>query len=221
MMSVIARTETVGRPQSFGEEIANSLCHGLALLAAIGALPVLIVNAIRDGGGASIAGAGIFGATMLMLYLTSTIYHALPAGKGKRIFLVLDHCAIFLLIAGTYTPFALGALRGAWGWALFGVVWGLAVFGILIKTVFAARGDLLSTCFYLAMGWLVVIAVKPMFEAIPATGLLWLLAGGLAYTLGVVFYVLDNRIHYAHFVWHLFVVAGSLCHFAAVIWYAA
>jgi len=155
-----------------------------------------------------------------MLYLASTLYHALPVGKGKRVFLVLDHCAIFLLIAGTYTPFALGVLRGAWGWSLFGVVWGLAVIGILSKTLFTAGSGVLSTGLYLAMGWLVVTAARPMIDVVPTTGLLWLLAGGLAYTLGVVFFLLDNRVRYAHFVWHLFVVAGSLCHFAAVVGYA-
>ena len=211
----------MGRSQTFGEELANSLSHGLALLAAIGALPVLIVDAVRDGGAASIVGASVFGVTMLMVYLTSTIYHALPLGMGKRVFLVLDHCAIFLLIAGTYTPFALGALSGAWGWSLFGVVWGLAVIGILSKTAVVARSDIFSTCLYLAMGWLVVIAARPMLETVPTAGLLWLLAGGLAYTLGVGFFLLDGRIRYAHFVWHLFVVAGSLCHFVAVIRYAA
>ena len=209
------------RAQTLGEEIANSLCHGLALLASIAALPVLIVDAVRDGGGVSIVGASVFGTTMLLLYLTSTIYHALPFGRGKRAFLVLDHCAIFLLIAGTYTPFTLGVLNGSWGWSLFGVVWGLAIVGILLKTVFAARGDVFSTSLYLAMGWLVVIAVHPMLNAVPTAGLLWLLAGGLAYTLGVTFFILDSRIRYGHFVWHLFVVVGSVCHFVAVLRYAA
>ena len=208
------------RQQTLGEEIANSLCHGLALLASIAALPVLIVDASRDGGGASIVGASIFGATMLILYLTSTIYHALPHGKGKRAFLVLDHCAIFLLIAGTYTPFTLGVLHGSWGWSLFGVVWGLAIFGSVLKTIFAAHAGLVSTSLYLAMGWLVIIAAHPMLAVVPMAGFLWLLAGGLAYTLGVTFFLLDSRIRYSHFVWHLFVVAGSACHFVAVLKYA-
>lgn len=220
-MIVIAKTDSLERTQTVGEEVANSVSHGLALLVSIGALPVLIIDAVHDGGGTSIVGAGIFGTTMLMMYLTSTLYHALPTGRGKRIFLVLDHCAIFLLIAGTYTPFTLGPLRGAWGWSLFGVVWALAVLGILSKTIFSARSDKLSTALYLAMGWLIVVAVRPMFDEIPITGLLWLLAGGLAYTLGVAFFLLDSRIPYAHFVWHVFVAAGTFCHFVAVTGYAA
>ena len=218
---MIAKTDTSERPQTIGEEVANSISHGLALLVSIIALPVLIIDAVRDGGGTSIVGASIFGTTMLMMYLTSTLYHALPTGRGKRVFLVLDHCAIFLLIAGTYTPFTLGALHGAWGWSLFGVVWGLAIMGILSKTIFSARADKLSTGLYLAMGWLIVVAVRPMFDVIPITGLLWLLAGGLAYSLGVAFFLLDSRIRYAHFIWHVFVVAGSFCHFVAVTGYAA
>lgn len=215
-----AEAEALERPQSFGEERANSLCHGLALLASVVALPILIVNAIHDGGAAAIIGASVFGATLILLYLASTIYHALPDGKAKRVFLVLDHCAIFLLIAGTYTPFTLGVLRGAWGWTLFGLVWGFAAFGILTKTLATARSGVLSTSLYLVMGWLVVIVAKPMVELVPAAGLWWLLAGGLAYTLGIVFFVLGHRIRYAHFVWHLFVVTGSACHVVAVIRYA-
>lgn len=209
------------RAQSPGEEIANAISHGVALLGSIVAIPVLVIGAVRDGGVAGVVGASIFGATMLLLYLASTIYHALPAGKAKRVFLVLDHCAIFLLIAGTYTPFTLGVLRGSWGWSLFGVVWGLTIFGILIKTVLGTRYRGLSTGLYLVMGWLVIVAAQPMLNAVPVPGLLWLLAGGLAYTLGVVFFLIDSRVRYAHFVWHLFVVAGSFCHFVAVFWYAA
>jgi hemolysin III len=181
----------------------------------------LIVGAVHHSGAASVAGAAVFGVTLLSLYLCSTVYHALPAGKAKHVFRILDHCAIFLLIAGTYTPFTLGALRGAWGWSLFGVVWGLALFGILCKTLMSARSHVLSTGLYLAMGWLVVIAVEPLFDAVPAPGLLWLLAGGLAYTLGVVAFAVDARIRYAHCLWHLFVVVGSACHFVAVFWYSA
>ena len=160
------------------------------------------------------------GATLLFLYLASTIYHALPAGKAKQAFQVVDHCAIFLLIAGTYTPVTLGVLRGSWGWSLFGVVWGLAIFGVLCKTIFGAGSPRLSSWLYLAMGWLVVVAALPMMNSVPIPGLLWLLAGGLAYTFGVAFFLADNRLRYAHFVWHLFVITGSSCHFVAVFWYA-
>lgn len=208
------------RTQSFGEELANAISHGVGVLGAIVAIPFLVTGALHDGGAAGVVGAGIFGATLLLLYLASTIYHCLPSGKAKRVFLILDHSAIFLLIAGTYTPFALGVLRGSWGWSLFGVVWGLALFGVIAKAVFGARYQGLSTALYLAMGWLVLVAAKPVIAAVPLPGLLWLLAGGLAYTFGVVFFVLDSRLRYAHFIWHLFVVAGSLCHFIAVFWYA-
>lgn len=214
-------TGTLDRPQTRGEELANAISHGIAFVAAVAAIPVLVIGAVHDGGASAIIGASIFGATLLMLYLVSTIYHALPAGRAKQVFMVIDHCAIFLLIAGTYTPFTLGVLNGAWGWSLFGAVWGLALVGILLKTILGTRYHALSIVLYLVMGWLVVVATKPMLSAVPAPGLLWLLAGGLFYTFGVVFYHFDSRVHYAHFVWHLFVVAGSSCHFVAVFWYAA
>ncbi len=206
--------------QTRSEELANALSHGLAALGAIVAIPVLVLNAVRDGGAAGIVGASVFGASMLLLYLTSTIYHGLANGKAKRVFMVLDHCAIYLLIAGTYTPFTLGVLRGSWGWSLFGVIWGLAIFGIAFKAVFGTRHEGISTVVYLLMGWLILIAVNPMLAAVPTPGLLWLLAGGIAYSVGVVFFILDDRCKYAHFIWHLFVVAGSSCHFLAVLWYA-
>ncbi len=208
------------RNQSIGEEIANAISHGLGVLGAVIAIPVLVAGAVREGGVAEVIGASIFGLTMLLLYLASTIYHALPHGKTKRIFQIIDHCAIFLLIAGTYTPFTLGILRGSWGWTLFGIVWGLAVFGIILKTLVGTRFQRLSTCLYLAMGWIIVIALKPMLEVVPLNGILWLVAGGVAYTLGVAFFRLDHRVRYAHFIWHLFVVAGSSCHFVAVFAYS-
>ena len=208
------------RTQSLGEEIANSISHGIALLAAVSATPFLIIAAVDRGGIADIVGASVFAATMLLLYLTSTLYHALPRNKAKRVFQILDHGAIYLLIAGTYTPFTLGVLRGAWGWTLFGLVWGLALAGILLKAIGGVRYPTLSTCLYLAMGWLVLIAVKPLWLLVPSWGLFWLLAGGIAYTVGVAFFVIDERIRYSHFVWHLFVIAGTTCHFFAVLWYA-
>lgn len=208
------------RRQSPAEEIANSLSHGVAFLAAVAALPVLVVNAAGDGGPAALVGASVFGAAMVLLYLVSTLYHALPAGAVKRVFLLLDHGAIYLLIAGTYTPFALGVLRGPWGWSLFGVIWGLAFLGIVFKGIFGARYPALSTALYLLMGWLALIAAKALLNQVPPAGLLWLLAGGIAYTLGVIFFVLDERARFAHFIWHLFVITGTACHFAAVLWYA-
>lgn len=171
-------------------------------------------------GAAAIVGTGIFAATVALLYLTSTLYHALPPGRAKRVFRILDHGAIYLLIAGTYTPFTLGVLRGPWGWTLLGLIWALALAGIVLKSVGGVRLPRLSTSLYLAMGWLVLVAAKPLWQAMPASGLFWLIAGGVAYTAGVAFYV-ARRLRYAHFVWHLFVLAGTACHFVAVLRYAA
>ena len=207
------------RLQSLGEEIANSVSHGLALLAAIGAVPFLMAAA-RDLSTASRVGAVVFAVTMVLLYFTSTLYHALPNGRAKRVFLRLDYCAIFLFIAGSYTPFALGALYGAWGWTLLGLVWALAVVGVILKSTDKLSHPWASTGLYLGMGWLVLIAAVPLVERVPTQGLVWLVAGGLAYTLGVVFFVLDSRIRYAHAIWHGFVVAGTGCHFFAVMGYA-
>lgn len=208
------------RTESRGEEIANSVSHGIGLLAALAAVPVLVLGAVQRGGAAGIVGASVFAATIVLLYLASTLYHALPRKRAKRVFRILDHGAIYLLIAGTYTPFTLGVLRGAWGWALFGLVWSLAVAGVVLKAVGRVRHPTLSTCLYLAMGWLVLIAAKPLWLRVPPWGLFWLLAGGIAYTAGVAFFA-ARRVRYSHFVWHLFVLAGTACHFIAVLLYAA
>ena len=208
------------RGQSLGEEIANSVSHGVGLLAAVAAAPILIVAAVWRGSAAGIVGASVFAATVVVLYSTSTLYHALPESRAKRVLRVLDHGAIFLLIAGTYTPFTLGVLRGAWGWTLFGLVWGLALVGVVLKAAGGVRYPVLSTSVYLAMGWLVLIAVKPLWDRVPMWGLFWLLAGGLAYTVGVAFFA-AKRVRYGHFVWHLFVLVGTACHFIAVLRYAA
>ncbi|MDO9401848.1 MAG: hemolysin III family protein [Polaromonas sp.] len=212
------------RPQSLGEEIANSISHGAALLAALIAAPFLVVAAAQRGGAADIVGASIFAVTMVLLYFTSMLYHALPmrrAARAKQVFQILDHGAIYLLIAGTYTPFTLGVLRGPWGWTLFGLVWAMALAGVAVKAVAGIRYPRVSTVLYLAMGWVAVIAIKPMWQLMPGWGLFWLFAGGLAYTLGVAFFALDGRLRYGHFVWHLFVAAGTVCHFIAVLYYAA
>jgi hemolysin III len=156
---------------------------------------------------------------MVLLYLTSTLYHALPWNRAKRVFQVLDHAAIFLMIAGTYTPFTLGVLRGAWGWTLFGLVWCLALAGIVLTAAGGVRYPKLTTSLYLGMGWLILVAVKPLWLRMPPEGLFWLLAGGIAYTVGVVFYA-SRRLRYGHFVWHLFVIAGTACHFNAVLRFA-
>jgi hemolysin III len=206
--------------QSRGEEIANSVSHGIGVLLAVAAVPVLVVSAVRRGTAADIVGASVFGAAMVLLYLTSTLYHALPAGRAKEIFQVLDHSAIFLMIAGTYTPFTLGVLFGGWGWTLFGLVWGVAAAGIVLKAVAGVRFRIFSTLLYIAMGWLIVIAIKPLMASMDPAGLIWLLAGGLAYTLGTIVYAIRG-VRYSHFVWHLFVLAGSACHFVAVLGYSS
>ncbi len=207
------------RPQSVGEEIANSVSHGTGLLAALVVAPFLVIGAARRGSAATVVGASVFAATVVVLYLSSTLYHALPQAGAKRVFRVLDHGAIFLLIAGTYTPFTLGPLAGPWGWTLLGLIWGLATLGIVLTTVSGLRYPKLSTAVYVGMGWLVVIALRPLWLHVPLAGLLWLLAGGIAYTAGVAFYA-ARRMRYGHFVWHLSVLAGTCCHCIAVLRYA-
>jgi len=208
------------RRPSRGEEIANSVSHAVGLVAALAAAPYLVVHAVRRGGTGAIVGTSVFAATMVLLYLASTLYHALPRNRAKRVFQVIDHGAIFLLIAGTYTPFTLGVLRGAWGWTLFGLVWGLAAVGIVLKAVGRLRHRTLSTLLYLGMGWLILIAIRPFWLRVPLSGLLWLLLGGIAYTAGLAFFGAKG-VRYSHFVWHVFVLAGTACHFFAVLWYAA
>lgn len=208
------------REQSRGEEIANSISHGIGLVAALVAVPFLVLQAVQRADTGFVVGVSLFAATLVLLYLASTFYHALPIGKAKRVFRVIEHSAIFLLIAGTYTPFTLGVLRGAWGWTLFGLVWAFAVAGVALKAFNRVSHPLVSTSLYLLMGWLILIAVNPLYARVPTSGLLWLVAGGLAYTAGVAFFVADSRLRYGHFIWHLFVMAGSVCHYFAVLWYA-
>ena len=208
------------RVQSLGEEIANSISHGVGFVMAVALSPALIISAVRQESAAGIVGASIFAFTLILLYVTSTLYHALPRNKAKHIFRLLDHSAIFLLIAGTYTPFTLGILRGAWGWTLFGLVWGMAMVGILIKFVWGMRCKKLSMVLYLVMGWIAIIAVKPFWLNMSPWGLFWMVAGGVAYTAGTGFYA-AKRMRYTHFIWHLFVIAGTACHFVAVLRYAS
>jgi len=207
------------RVPSLGEEIANSVSHAVGCLAALAATPFLVLAAVRRGDSIAIVGASVFAGTTVLLYLASTLYHALPRNRAKRVFRVIDHSAIFLLIAGTYTPFTLGVLRGAWGWTLFGIVWGLAVLGVALKCVGGIRYPRLSTVLYVGMGWLALIAIRPLWLHVPVAGWLWLIGGGLAYTAGTAFYAAD-RVRYGHFVWHMFVLTGTVCHFFAVLWYA-
>ncbi|MFA9438445.1 hemolysin III family protein [Uliginosibacterium sp. sgz301328] len=210
----------VKRLQTLGEEVANSISHGVGCVAAIVGAPFLVFAAL-DGGVQEIIGASVFAATMILMYLSSTLYHAMPRGRVKEFFHRVDHAAIYLLIAGTYTPFTLGVLSGTWGWTLFGLVWALAAIGLLLKAFNRLNRKWLSVSIYLAMGWLIVIAAAPMSAKVPLNGLLWLAGGGLAYTVGTVFYALSSRLRFFHFIWHLFVLAGATCHFFAVLWYAA
>ena len=208
------------RTQSRGEEIANAVSHGVGFLAALAAAPILIVAAIHRGDTAGVVGASIFGATVVLLYLSSTLYHAMPRSRAKTVFRIMDHGAIYLLIAGTYTPFTLGVLRGGWGWTLLGIVWSLAIAGVVLESVGRVRYPTLSTGVYLAMGWLLVVAAKPLWLGMPRWGLFWLIAGGVAYTAGVGFFA-AKRIPFGHLIWHLFVLTGTTCHFIAVLRYAA
>ena len=207
------------RPQSPGEEIANSVSAGLCLLGTIAGMPFLFRSAVQRGDLLSLAGAVTFAASMVALYLASTVYHALPQSRIKQLFLRFDHSAIFILIAGTYTPFTFGALRGGWGWALFGLVWALAIFGIALTLFGELQTRWFATWLYLGLGWIGLFAIRLFWQRIPLEGLLWIAAGGLAYTVGVIFFVAE-RFRYAHFIWHLFVGAGTACHFWTVLWYA-
>lgn len=197
------------------EEIANAVTHGIGALASAIAGGVLVTLAAQGGTRKQLAGAVVFGTTLLLLYVASTLYHAIPHAVAKRRLKVFDHCAIYTLIAGTYTPFTLVALDGVVGWWLFGVVWSLAALGVTFKLFFTGRFKLFSTLVYIGMGWMALFAVRPMLRTIPVASLGWLLAGGVAYTAGTVFYH-NERLRYSHAVWHLFVLAGSACHFVAV-----
>ncbi|HXF39264.1 MAG TPA: hemolysin III family protein [Blastocatellia bacterium] len=200
------------------EELANGITHGVGLALSIVGLVVLLVLSILRGNAWHIAGCTTFGVTLVLLYTASTLYHTFHTPRLNRILKILDHAAIYLLIAGTYTPFTLVNLRGFWGWTLFSLVWGLALFGIAWKLIHVERFPIVSTVVYVAMGWIALIAVKPLLAAIPIWGVAWLLAGGLFYTVGVAFYA-TKRIPYNHAIWHVFVMAGSICHYFAVMFY--
>jgi len=207
------------RVQSLGEEIANSVTHGVGAVASVVALPLLVMAAVPRGI-QSVVGNFVFGVSLVLLYVSSTIYHSLARNRAKRVLRIIDHSAIYVLIAGTYTPFTLGVLRGTWGWTLFVVVWSLAVLGVAVTSAVGVKFPRASVVVYILMGWLVVIAIKPLMTHLPPAGLAWLVAGGLAYTGGTAFYSW-RRLPYQHTVWHLFVLTGSACHYMAVLRYAA
>ena len=207
---------TLSSPRPRLEEAANVLTHGIGVLAALTAAATLIPLAAIRGSASQVVGTSIFVATLVTLYLASTAYHAARTPHLKARLKVVDHAAIYLLIAGTYTPFTLGALGGGWGWSLFGVIWGLAAAGVVFKIFTTGRFRAVSTLLYVAMGWLVIVAVGPLVRQVAWTTMAWLLAGGLAYTVGTAFY-LARRLPFGHAIWHLFVLAGSLCHAVAVV----
>jgi hemolysin III len=211
---------SIDRDQTRGEEVANAISHGLGFVLAIASLPLLLAFASPALTAINIVAICVFSVTMMLLYGVSTLYHALPAGPAKTWLNRCDHAAIYLFIAGSYTPFVLGVLRGGWGWSLFGVVWAMAVLGFMAKMLNRLKHPLWSTGLYVVMGWVAVVAAAPLVARMPGAGLALLVAGGLLYTAGAVVFIFDSRVRYAHFVWHLFVLGGSACHFFAVLWYA-
>lgn len=202
--------------QSLKEEVANAITHGIGVGLAIAALVILVVFAARISDTWKVVSFSIYGATMIILFLSSTLYHSFPQPYLKRFFRIMDHSSIFLLIAGTYTPVTIGSMRGGWGWALFGVIWGLTIVGIILKIFAMSKLKWLSIVVYLMMGWIILIAIKPLVAVVTSRFLIWILAGGLAYSLGIIFYV-ARKLPFHHAVWHLFVLAGSICHFFAML----
>lgn len=209
----------VAPKQSLGEEIANSITHGIGAALATAALTILVVFAALRGDAWQVVSFSIYGASLIIMYTSSTLYHAFSNEKLKRYFRMMDHCSIFLLIAGTYTPVTLLPLRGTgWGWTMFGIIWGLAILGIFFKLFFIGKYEKLSVVFYVLMGWMAIIAIKPMLENLPPGLLMWIGIGGLSYTLGVIFYAWQ-KLPYAHTIWHLFVLGGSISHFFGILLY--
>ena len=200
-------------------EVANSISHGLGLGAAVAAVPILMMTASRVGSSLYVVGVSVFACSVVLLYLASTLYHSLDHGPAKRFFRLIDHSAIFFLIAGSYTPFTLGALRGPWGWTLLVLIWCLATMGLTLKILFRTRYSWASIVLYVVMGWLALIAIKPIWLNVPLPGILLIFAGGIAYTAGLGFFA-AHRLRFNHFIWHLFVIAGTTCHFFAVLWYS-
>jgi hemolysin III len=200
------------------EEIANSITHGVGLALSVLGLVVLVVLASLRGGALHIVACSVYGATLVAMYGASTLYHSSRRHRARRALRVVDHCAIYLLIAGTYTPFTLVMLRGGWGWTLFGIVWGLAVFGVVFKIFFTGKFAIASTLVYLLMGWMAVVAIRPMVEDLPVAAIAWLVAGGLAYSVGTIFFAM-HKVRFHHAIWHVFVLLGSVFHYVAVIFF--
>jgi len=214
-------TTESGVRQHIGEAVANSVTHGLGLVASLVALPVVVQATLSRRDPAQTVGAVVFGMSLVLLYGASTIYHSFAHSRARRVLRLIDHSAIYLLIAGSYTPFALGPLRGRFGTILLVSIWTMALLGIFLKSSRGLGRPWLSTALYIGMGWISVVAIRPLITHVGAAGVWWLVAGGLCYTGGVVFYATDHRLRYGHAVWHLFVLAGSTCHFFAVLWHSA
>ncbi|WP_319481893.1 hemolysin III family protein [uncultured Draconibacterium sp.] len=211
------KVEADYRTLTIGEEIFNSVTHGIGTLLSIAALVVLVIFAVINGNAWHVVSFSIFGTTMVLLYLASTLYHSFTKQKIKNLFARFDHAAIFLLIAGTYTPFLLTVLRGTLGWTLFGIIWAVAITGVVIRSIYLTRFRKLMVGLYLAMGWMMVVAIGPLLKHVPGTSLIFLLLGGIIYSVGVVFYTWRN-LKYGHGIWHLFVLAGSIMHFFSVLY---
>lgn len=205
--------------RTLDEEIANSVTHAIGVVLAALGLFFLLLFAVTSGDAWKIVSCSIYGTTLVVLYAASTLYHGFQRPRLKKILRIIDHSAIYLLIAGTYTPFTLVTLRGTWGWVLFGIIWGMAFCGIVFKFFWVDRFKIVSVLSYLLMGWLAVIAIKQLLVLIPIPGFLWIVAGGLFYTVGVLFYTHEQKWRYSHAIWHLFVLAGSICHYFAVLFY--
>ena len=203
---------------TFGEEIFNSVSHGVGALLSAAALVLLIIFALVYSDGYGLAGAIVYGVSLIVLYTMSMVYHIVQNERGKKILRIFDHCSIFLLIAGTYTPYLLGPLRGKIGWTVFGIIWGVTVIGIILNAISLERFKVLSLVCYVLMGWGIILSIKPLAQNVEPAGIILLVAGGLIYTIGVVFYVL-KKYRYMHSVWHLFVLAGSICHYFSILFY--
>lgn len=210
-----SKTEAV---YTLSEEIANGITHGIGAMLSVAGLTVLVVLAAIYGDAWRIVSFSIYGTSLVLLYTASTLYHAIQHPDAKRIFRIMDHAAIYLLIAGTYTPITLVNMRGPWGWSIFGFVWAVAIIGIIFKTMYTGRYDKISTAAYVLMGWICLIGLKEMLVAIPPGGLVWLVAGGVCYTVGVIFYAWQ-KLPFNHAIWHLFVLGGSMCHFFAILFH--
>ncbi len=216
-MAKVKKSEAAYRRLSVGEEIFNSITHGVGVALSIAALAILVVIAAMKGNVWHVVSFSIFGSSLVLLYLASTLYHSFTKEKVKNLFARFDHAAIFILIAGTYTPFLLTALRGTFGWVLFAIIWGVAIAGVVIRSIYLTKFRKLMVGLYLAMGWMFVVAIGPMMKNLPGISILFLFLGGLMYSIGVVFYVWRN-LKYGHGIWHLFVLAGSIMHFFSVVY---